>query len=66
MEKLYTVGYPYSSSLALISLFYSPPYLLDLLLRFFGKRELNPSAGLKTLLGDSQFIKIFTKVFNLE
>lgn len=62
MEKLYTVGYPYSISLSLISLFYSPPYLLDLLKRFFGKLE----PGLKTLIRDSKLLKIFTKVFNPE
>jgi hypothetical protein len=61
MEKLYLVGYPYSTSLSLISLFNSPPYLPDLLLRFFGKLELNPGAvfnvsGLKTLPGGSQFV----------
>ena len=62
MEKLYTVGYPYYSSLSLISLFNSPPHLLDLHQRFFGKLE----PGLKTLIRDSKFLKIFTKVFNPE
>jgi|GEM_PF-6528405 len=44
MEKLYPVGYLYSTPLSLISLFNSPSYLLDLFHRFFGKLELNPGA----------------------
>lgn len=56
MEKLYLVGFFITASLtSLINLFFSPFYLPDFPLRFYGKLELNPFASFIKLAFKNHF-----------